>query len=79
MGYIPQHALENLKKYSYKGVDKCVIASSPPPRPLDLSSLGRSSRDMFFSRTGRGSLICGRRGLLQTPYAPRRLFSQRSG
>lgn len=25
MGYIPQHSLENLKKYSYKGVDKCVI------------------------------------------------------
>jgi hypothetical protein len=22
MGYIPQHALDNLKKYSYKGVDK---------------------------------------------------------
>ena len=33
MGYIPQQALENLKKYSYKGVDKCVIAASPPPRP----------------------------------------------
>ena len=28
MGYIPQNALENLKKYSYRGVDKCVIASS---------------------------------------------------
>jgi hypothetical protein len=25
MGYIPQHSLDNLKKYSYKGVDKCVI------------------------------------------------------
>ena len=24
MGYIPQHSLENLKKYQYKGVDKCV-------------------------------------------------------
>lgn len=27
MGYIPQHALENLKKYAYKGVDKCVTAA----------------------------------------------------
>ena len=26
MGYIPQNALENLKKYSYKGVDRCAIA-----------------------------------------------------
>ena len=25
MGYIPQHALDNLKKYAYKGVDKCVF------------------------------------------------------
>lgn len=25
MGYIPQDSLENLKKYSYKGVDKCVM------------------------------------------------------
>lgn len=24
MGYIPEHALNNLKKYSYKGVDKYV-------------------------------------------------------
>jgi hypothetical protein len=24
MGYIPLHSLENLKKYSYKGVDRCV-------------------------------------------------------
>jgi len=24
MGYLPQHSLENLKKYSYKGVDKYV-------------------------------------------------------
>ena len=22
MGYLPQHSLENLKKYAYKGVDK---------------------------------------------------------
>ncbi|TDL26422.1 Choline/ethanolaminephosphotransferase [Rickenella mellea] len=26
MGYIPQHALDNLKKYSYKGVDKSVLS-----------------------------------------------------
>ncbi|TBU42250.1 Choline/ethanolaminephosphotransferase [Dichomitus squalens] len=25
-GYIPQHALDNLKKYSYKGVDKSLIS-----------------------------------------------------
>ena len=35
--YIPQPALDNLKKYSYKGVDKCVIVSppslAPPPDP----------------------------------------------
>ena len=24
MGYIPLRSLENLKKYSYKGVDRCV-------------------------------------------------------
>ncbi|OJT04512.1 hypothetical protein TRAPUB_4782 [Trametes pubescens] len=24
MGYVPQHALDNLKKYSYKGVDKSI-------------------------------------------------------
>ncbi|KAF4573669.1 hypothetical protein EYR36_008187 [Pleurotus pulmonarius] len=29
MGYIPQHSLDNLKKYSYKGVDKLRIHSSP--------------------------------------------------
>ncbi len=38
MGYIPQHALENLRKYSYKGVDKCVIitchTASLSPRVL---------------------------------------------
>lgn len=28
MAYIPQHALENLRKYSYKGVDKCVLITS---------------------------------------------------
>ena len=35
MGYLPQHALDNLKKYAYKGVDKCVsdIASSSHPYP----------------------------------------------
>ena len=27
MGYIPQHALANLRNYSYKGVDKCVYQS----------------------------------------------------
>ncbi|KZT73418.1 Choline/ethanolaminephosphotransferase [Daedalea quercina L-15889] len=26
MGYIPQHALENLRKYSYKGVDKSLVS-----------------------------------------------------
>ncbi|KAF8958271.1 choline ethanolaminephosphotransferase [Flammula alnicola] len=26
MGYIPQHSLENLKKYSYKGVDKSLLS-----------------------------------------------------
>ena len=26
MGYIPEHALNNLKKYSYKGVDKYVYS-----------------------------------------------------
>ena len=30
-GYLPQPALDNLKKYSYKGVDKCVHV--PFPRP----------------------------------------------
>lgn len=25
MGYIPQESLDNLKKYSYKGVDKSVV------------------------------------------------------
>jgi hypothetical protein len=25
MGYIPKYCLENLKKYSYKGVDRYVI------------------------------------------------------
>lgn len=30
MGYIiPQHALNNLKKYSYKGVDKYAFCISP--------------------------------------------------
>lgn len=33
MGYIPQPALENLRKYSYKGVDKQV------PRSFDLYEL----------------------------------------
>lgn len=28
MGYISQHALENLRKYSYKGVDKYVAMPS---------------------------------------------------
>lgn len=28
MGYIPPRSLENLKKYSYKGVDRCVYDSS---------------------------------------------------
>ena len=47
MGYIPQHALENLKKYSYKGVDKCVIVSPPSlapppdPHPLSLAQVAR--------------------------------------
>lgn len=26
MGYIPQHSLENLKKYQYKGVDKSLVS-----------------------------------------------------
>ncbi|KDR86099.1 hypothetical protein GALMADRAFT_235335 [Galerina marginata CBS 339.88] len=26
MGYIPQHSLENLKKYAYKGVDKSLLS-----------------------------------------------------
>ncbi|KAF9554059.1 Choline/ethanolaminephosphotransferase [Agrocybe pediades] len=26
MGYLPQHSLENLKKYSYKGVDKSLLS-----------------------------------------------------
>ncbi|KAF9474979.1 choline ethanolaminephosphotransferase [Pholiota conissans] len=26
MGYIPQHSLENLKKYAYKGVDKSLVS-----------------------------------------------------
>lgn len=25
MGYVPRQSLENLKKYQYKGVDKCVL------------------------------------------------------
>lgn len=35
MGYVPQHALDNLKKYSYKGVDKSVHPTRPLfPAPL---------------------------------------------
>ncbi|OBZ79805.1 hypothetical protein A0H81_01304 [Grifola frondosa] len=26
MGYIPQHTLDNLKKYAYKGVDKSLVS-----------------------------------------------------
>ena len=48
-GYIPQPALDNLKKYSYKGVDKCVIVSPPSlapppdphPHPLSLAQVAR--------------------------------------
>jgi ethanolaminephosphotransferase len=31
MGYIPQHALSNLKQYSYKGVDKYVLNLTQKP------------------------------------------------
>ena len=46
-GYIPQPALDNLKKYSYKGVDKCVIVSPPslaPPSDPHPPSLGKVAR-----------------------------------
>jgi len=28
MGYLPQHSLDNLKRYQYKGVDKYVDSKS---------------------------------------------------
>ena len=28
MGYLPQHSLDNLKRYQYKGVDKYVDSES---------------------------------------------------
>ncbi len=76
MGYIPQHALDNLKKYSYKGVDKCVIASSPLS-PMDSSPPGRSYRDMSSTRSGPGLSPFGRRGSRRTPYVVCKVFSRR--
>ncbi|OSX66842.1 hypothetical protein POSPLADRAFT_1175530 [Postia placenta MAD-698-R-SB12] len=62
MGYISQHALENLRKYSYKGVDKYVAMPStstdpifnlavPPPAILELvrdamADMGRTKHGM---------------------------------
>lgn len=57
MGYIPQHALGNLRKYSYKGVDKYVLQ-----KPLALSRVvdqanlpGHSFPTMCWTHSGTGS------------------------
>ncbi len=48
MGYIPQESLENLKKYSYKGVDKWAHFFLPffLPRLFDAIFAGLCSLDM---------------------------------
>lgn len=61
MGYIPYRALINLKKYSYKGVDKSVISIlSDRKQTLTWHLAGLSFRTMFWTHSGHGSLHYGR-------------------
>lgn len=61
MTYIPKHALENLRKYSYKGVDRQAICFMSPHIHTDYGT-DPCFRDMCYNRIGTGWSRCGLHG-----------------
>lgn len=80
MVYIPQSSLENLKKYSYKGIDKSVSSVDPDVLiPTLFSHIGHCFRVMFWTRIGPGSLLFGRCRWRLTQSVITKLFGTISG